>query len=106
MSDQVVIVIVGAIQAVILAVVGGALAVIMERTRTQGEAIAKQKDSIEEIHKATNSMKDQLVEVTRTESRAAGIKEEKERHEAGIKQDEAITESVQGAVEKINKDGV
>lgn len=35
---------------------------------------------IEEIHKATNSLTDRLVESTAKESHAAGIKEEKDRH--------------------------
>lgn len=36
-------------------------------------------EKVEEIHKATNSLTDRLVETTRTEAHAAGVKEEKER---------------------------
>ncbi len=34
---------------------------------------------IEEVHKATNSLTDRLVETTKTEAHAAGVKEEKDR---------------------------
>ncbi len=35
--------------------------------------------AIKEVHLATNSMKDELVQVTKTEAHAAGVKEQKER---------------------------
>ena len=38
----------------------------------------RQGRKIEVIHKATNSLTDRLVETTRTEAHAAGVKEEKE----------------------------
>ncbi len=34
---------------------------------------------IEEVHKATNSLVDRLIDTTRTESHAAGVKEEQDR---------------------------
>ena len=45
----------------------------------QAEKINTLTDAVEEVHLATNSMKDQLVAVTKSEAYAAGIKEERSR---------------------------
>lgn len=40
-------------------------------------------EKVEEVHKATNSLTDRLVETTKTEAHAAGVKEEKDRTVTG-----------------------
>ncbi len=42
-------------------------------------AMDKLTEKIEEVHKATNSLTDRLVETTRIEAHAAGMKEQKDR---------------------------
>lgn len=43
------------------------------------ESVKVVAEKVEEVHKATNSLTDRLVETTKSEAHAAGIKEEKDR---------------------------
>lgn len=45
-------------------------------------AVANVAEKVEEVHKATNSMKDELVAVTAKSAKAEGVKEEKDRRDA------------------------
>ena len=64
---------------------GGEIAQIILATATLVTAIGAvllgwhNSNKIEQVHKATNSLTDRLVETTKTEAHAAGVKEQKDR---------------------------
>ncbi len=48
-------------------------------TEQSNKKLEEMAEKVEEVHKATNSLTDRLVETTRIEAHAAGVKEQKDR---------------------------